>query len=476
MRVGERVAAAELPATRAAMRRLRRRLGALVEVVLVVLALALTGWLTINVWHTGDYDVFEYRQYAQAFWLGQPRFTAFPTEYPPLALLPFSLTLLPGFADPRVSFALGLGALFMAGYAGVWRFVGRGAARRYAVYLVLALQSTLLDRYDLVPALAVLAALLAVRRRHFTLAYAMVAVGALLKLYPLVLLPILMIEQLRATKTAPSVPLVEASAEQASLHTAPIALASFMSGMVQPGADLPARLRGAWARVRPALAGVATCAAILAAGFLLPLLSNPTGALSFLRYATNRPIQVESFPATLLWLGTFVGIPLTHSYSFGSDAYTSPFGDAVSMALTLGMVVGWLAVYIWQLRGRIGFERACVACIGLLLLGSKVFSTQYVTWVLPLAAVAGGDMLLWLAVAALTFVDYPGIYPFNQPAYTASDVQLFMTDMALRNFLLFVATVRVLRGKLSIQGAWLGDRRSRLGEPSLVPTHPIHAD
>jgi hypothetical protein len=402
----------------------RRRWGAVGEVALVVLALALTAWLTINVWHTGDYDVFEYRDYAKAFWLDQPRFSAFPTEYPPLALLPFSLTLLPGFADARVSFGLGLSALFLAGYAAMWRLVSRAAARRYAWYLLPALQSTLLARYDLVPALAVLAALLAARGHRFPLAYALLAVGILLKLFPVVLLPALVVAQVRA-----------AGASDAAAG----------AGVLGRGRALWA----AWARLRPALAGAALCVGLCAVGFLAPLLRNPSGAHAFLGYATDRPIQVESFPATLLWLSTFAGFAATHAYSFGSDTYLGALSGGVSLVLSVAMVVGCFAVYALQLAGRLSTERAFVACIALVLLGSKVFSTQYVTWVLPLAAVAGGDTLVtlvWLAICALTFLDYPMLYPFNQPSYTPFDERLFMALVAVRNALLLLVSGRALLG------------------------------
>jgi hypothetical protein len=426
---------------------------AIVEVALVVAALALTAWLTINVWHTGDYDVFEYQQYAKAFWLDQPRFTAFPTEYPPFALLPFSLTLLPGFADPRVSFALALSVLFLAGYASVWRFVGRGAARRYAWYLLLALQSTLLARYDLIPALAVLAALLAARGRRFIPAYTLLAVGILLKLYPLVLLPVLMIEQVRATDRIGMSQPGDIPSKRHGLQAASVVPRPFMAGSV-----VPFRLRAVWARVRPALGGGALCVGLGAAGFFVPLLRNPSGALSFLRYATDRPIQVESFPATLLWFTSFAGVPLIHTYAFSSDVYVSPLSAAVTTGLAVAMVVGCLAVYALQLAGRLTIERAMLAGVALVLLGSKVFSTQYVTWALPLAAVAGGDTLVWIAICLLTFTDYPLLYPFNQPPYTELEERAFMALVGLRNVLLLWVTGRAL----------LGSARGRAGKRTVM--------
>jgi len=422
----------------------RRRWGVIAEVAVVVLAIALTAWLTINVWHTGDYDVFEYRDYARAFWLDQPRFSVFPTEYPPLALLPFSLTLLPGFADARVSFGLGLSVVFLVGYAGVWRAVSRAAARRYAWYLLPALQSTLLARYDLVPALAVLAALLAARGRRFPLAYALLAMGILLKLFPVVLLPALVVAQ---------------------IHAAGASDATTVAGVLGRG-------RALWARLRPALAGAALCVGLCAVGFLAPLLRNSSGAHAFLGYATDRPIQVESFPATLLWLGTFAGFAATHAYSFGSDTYLGLLSGGVSLVLSVAMVVGCLAVYALQLAGRLSTERAFVACIALVLLGSKVFSTQYVTWVLPLAAVAGGDTLVWLAICALTFLDYPMLYPFNQPSYTPFDERLFMALVAVRNALLLLVTGRALLGfgRDPRRGPALDLARKRARAADAVPT------
>ncbi len=384
------------------------------DVAPVVLALALSTWIVLAVWHTGDFDVPEYQQYARAFWFGQPRFALFPAEYPPLALLPFSLTLLPGFANPQISFALAMDALFLAGYALMWRDCGRVAARRYAWYLLIGLQATLLDRFDLVPAVIALAALLAARQRRYSMAYALLAVGILLKVYPLVLLPVVAIAQFR---TAGPPPL--------------------------PGADR--RFGALLSRVRPALMGAAGCLALVAVGLLLPALRNPGGALAFVTYGLHRPPQVESLAASVLWLGSLFGIPATHAYSFGSDTYIGALGDPVSMALTLALPVGLLAVYLRQLRGKLSLERASLVAVAFVLLASKVFSTQYMTWILPLAAVCGDDTLAWLAICLLTYIDYPGLYPFNH-AYVAWEEVSFMADVALRNALLLFVAVRALLG------------------------------
>jgi hypothetical protein len=104
-------------------------------------------------------------------------------------------------------------------------------------------------------------------------------------------------------------------------------------------------------------------------------------------------------------------------------------------------------------------------------LGSKVFSTQYVTWVLPLAAVAGGDTLVWLAICALTFADYPWFYPFNHPPYTLFDERLFMALVAVRNTLLLFVTGRALLGvRRGLRGQIRDPARNQAGKTSVIPT------
>lgn len=382
------------------------------EVILVLLAVALSTWILVAFWHTADFDVPEYQQYARAFWFGHPRFTHFPAEYPPLALLPFSLTLFPGFSDPRLTFALSMDCLFLVGYALVWRTYGRVAARCYAIYLLLGLQATLLDRFDLVPALAVLAALLAARYKRYVLAYALLAAAILLKLYPLVLLPSLMVAQVRDADDGPD------------------------------GAS-GAWWRVSWSRLRPAVAGAGFCFALVGVGLVLPALRDPSTALAFVTYGLHRPPQVESLASTVQWIGTFFGIPATHGYAFGSDTYTGPLSDPLSLALTLSLPVALLVTYGRQLAGRLSLERTWLVAVAFVLLASKVFSTQYMTWILPLAAVAGEDTLLWLAICVLTFADYPGLYPFNH-VYAGWEEVSFMVVVALRNALLLVVALRAV--------------------------------
>src|SRR5262245_7610679 len=135
-------------------------------VSLVVAATALTGVLTARPWDTARYDVGEYAHYARAFWMEVPRFRTLPVEYPPGAVVPFALTLLP-VGDSVATFLVGMGIVFVAGYLLCLRLGAPGSAARYTFYLLLGAQGTLLDRYDLFPALLTLGALWCVQRRRF---------------------------------------------------------------------------------------------------------------------------------------------------------------------------------------------------------------------------------------------------------------------------------------------------------------------
>src|SRR5262249_29492445 len=126
---------------------------------------------------------------AAGFGGGGPLFRALPLEYPPFALAPFALTLFPAGAGPFVAFGLWMGGFAVLVYLTLALGVSRRAAISFGVYLVVGAIAVALSRYDLVPVAFTVVAWLAAERRRFTLAYALLAVGVLLKLYPLFLFP-----------------------------------------------------------------------------------------------------------------------------------------------------------------------------------------------------------------------------------------------------------------------------------------------
>lgn len=400
------------------------------ELAVIAAALAATRWFSINLWLLPNGDVKEYYNYAVAFWTWHPYFHNLPVEYPPLAIVPFTLTVLPAILDYQTTFAIWMGALVVLGYFGFLCYSTRARGLIYVFYLVLGAAATLLARYDIVPALVTLAALWAADRRRFGLAYALLAAGILLKLYPAFLVPIVAIEHWRV-----------ASARAAAAGRPP-PLARLHEWREALGAALRRLVRHPVTQ-RVAL-GLGLCAALVLLAFACALSFNPNGALSGFQYAGERPLQIESTPATIFWLGSLVGIPAGPNYSFTSLNFVGPLDVVLKPLSAVALVGGCLWVYWRQARGRLSVGRAFLACLCVVLVTNKIFSPQYLIWVLPIVAETEGFDLAWVAICFLTTLDFPILYQLRHPIWTVSYTPLFMPVLALRNGLLLWVTLRAI--------------------------------
>jgi hypothetical protein len=362
----------------------------------------------------GDIDL--YHRYAVAFWSGIAPFHSLPAEYPLLALAPFTLTLLPPQRDYATVFGLWMLLLVVAGYLAIRRRESARTAEVCAVYLALGCYATVLGRYDLVPAATVVVAYWAARRGRFDLAYGLLALGTLLKLYPLLLVPVVAIEQYRALGARP-------------LRLPP---------------------------PREVVRGLAIVAVTVAAGFALAAALDPSQWLGPLDINAHRPLQVESVPASLLWLSGLAGLPIAADRSYNSYNLVGHASGIIGLASDLALVGGCLLVYWQQLNRRIEFGRALTLCVLVVVCTNRVLSPQYLIWVLPLVAILEGDYdLVWLAVCALTTLIFPFAYdstglrgqpmPAEYPLY-------FPALIAVRNALLIVATVRFAKRPARLPG------------------------
>ena len=424
-RQSETATAATHPAARS-----HRGLWLMLELALIIAALAATRILSINLWLLPNGDVKEYYQYAVAFWTWHPYFHNLPIEYPPLAIVPFTLTMLPPVLDYQTTFALWMGALVIVGYVGFLRYSTRARGLIYVFYLLLGAAATLLARFDVVPALVTLAALWAVSRRRFGLAYALLAAGILLKLYPAFLVPVVAVEHwhvvsARAAAEGRPAPLARLGAWRA----APLAAA-----------------RRLWEHPAPrrVALGLGICAGMVLLAFACALSLNPSGALSGFQYAGARPLQIESTPATILWLGSLVGIAAGPNYSFTSLNFVGPLDGILKPLSAVALAGGCLWVYWRQARGKLPVGRAFLACLCVVLVTNKIFSPQYLIWVLPIVAEVEGFDVLWVAICFLTTIDFPILYQLRHPIWTVSYTPLFMPVLALRNGLLLWVTVRAI--------------------------------
>jgi hypothetical protein len=381
---------------------------------LVVAALAAA---VLTVYAAGDWrkgDVALFHIYAIGFW-GNLSHPLLPTEYPPLSVLPFSLTLLgPAASYPDV-FAFWMGVIAVLGYVAFRRLSSQRQATAYALYVVAAGVATLLFRFDLAPALITVGAVWLMQRGRFSMVYALLAVATLMKLFPLALLPV-------------------------------AAIAHWHSRRGDPGSR--------WTHVAQ---GVGSYTAIVAAGFAAASLVDPVHGLSWLAYDLRRPVEVESVPATVLWVGSIFGAAASPEIGFGSFNLVSDLSPAINALADAALLYGLIGVYWGQLRGRFSVGQAAVAALLVLLCTSKVLSAQYLIWVAPLLALTVGFQLRWFIVCLLTALVFPVLWPVvvGQGAVVTYST-MFLVGVAVRNAALVFLTVRFL----SVPGIDLG-RESR---------------
>ncbi len=296
-------------------------------------------------------DVREYDVYA-ARALHSPILHAWPHEYPMLSLAVFLLPRLLPLAY-RWGFAVVTGVALLV-------LMAREKSdpewdKRLVVYLSVGAVGLFAGRYDIFPAAAAFFAVEAGQRQRFGAAWLWSVLGFLLKLFPAVLWPALLVAEWR------------------------------VSG------------RWRWDRLVAAIgAGMASVA--------VQALFSRHAAFSSYRYFLHRPLQLGSLAAGLsasLQLGHFRLIT-----SFGSINVITSSGTLVSVLITVFCVLAGLAVLALAVAGRINLRTSSLALLTILVLSSKVFSAQYVIWLIPLWAWYAWRWQ-WLLAAGLTTMGYP---------------------------------------------------------------------
>ncbi|OIJ68795.1 glycosyltransferase family 87 protein [Streptomyces mangrovisoli] len=329
-------------------------------------------------------------------WFGVLRQGTFPLadvawQYPPAAALPILAPgLLPFLSYPHAFYVLVLladAAVFaLLAYAG--RRPGKSMRGLWMwVIGVPLLGPTVYARYDVMVTAVAVAALLA-GARHPRIMGALAGFGALLKVWPVLLLV----------------------------------------GPVR---------RRAWA-------SAAVTGAVLAAGFAAVM----PGAFSFLTYQSNRGTEVESLGALVFHVARHFGWSGQVLLNYGSVEFLGPGVSLVStIALTLtGAAFGWLL--LWRMLAvrfaAHSLADAAFTAVLLFTVTSRVISPQYLVWLIGTAAVClcfrgtrmGPPALLVLLAAPVTMLEFPLWFG----DVVASD-GLGLTLMFLRNGLLVAAAV-----------------------------------
>lgn len=277
------------------------------------------------------------------------------TEYPPLILVFIAIPRLFGSTPwgyetayvAQMFVFMVVGLLISSRIAGTVGFDRRKAMIAYAILTLLMLEFVL-DRYDMIVMVFTLASVMMFLERRYDWAFVLLAAGTLLKVYPAMFLPIYMICMIREGRVGQA-------------------------------------MRGFVVFVLTGLIVVGIC-----------LILEPGAITGFLGYNGNRPLQIESVAASLIYPLSMLGIidtwiqPSTAPGSFLSDNLIGSVPDAVAEVLLPLLVVLVAAVwflYIGVCRRRSGGSvrpmcLAVMACLLMFLVVNKVFSAQYVIWLI----------------------------------------------------------------------------------------------
>jgi Glycosyltransferase family 87 len=295
-----------------------------------------------------------YERYGDAVVQGKVPYRDFKPEYPPLSLPTFVLpSLVAGRhhkAEYGVWFDREMAVCAVLVLLGVALITTRPTALGLVAVAPVLLGPVVLSRFDYWPtALAVLALAAYLRKRLTTAAVLLgAAIGA--KLWPAAIAPVLFLHLWRTR--------------------GPRVAALFAGGVV----------------------------AVTAAIFLPFAIIAPEGIRYSLHRQFGRPIQIESLGgAVLIWIHRFFHTTINVKSSFGSQNIDGFGYHAMTIATTVLMLVALVIVW-WTARGVVA---GCAAAVAAFLAFGKVFSPQFMIWLVAFVPLVPGTAIAVLFVAAL---------------------------------------------------------------------------
>jgi hypothetical protein len=319
-----------------------------------------------------------------------------PYEYPLLSIIPFSLGLIAPTAWYQVAFAIWMLLIAAIIYFILSKIRSTGAAIAFAFYLVVGNWGSAAARFDLIPAALILGSVILAARSQWKWAFVLLALATMFKFFPVVLvIPFLIAQQ------------KQYSEKWYSWHR--------------------------WS-------ALGLYYGICVVATLLSLSLNIADTINPFLYFFDRPIQVESAPATLLWLGKFLGYPISIIQTYGSVNVLSVLSHKVSLLSSLCLVVGLLYTFWLQWRGKIDIYTTSLLTVLIIIITGKVFSPQYLIWLAPLLALVGKAnwkwLLTWGVIGLLTTWVYPNMYN-SVPLKYVPLLPAFYPVVLTRNLLIF---------------------------------------
>jgi uncharacterized membrane protein len=372
-------------------------------------------------------DVHVYQGYAEQLLHGSLPYRDVFVEYPPGAFAVFLPPTLFGEAHYNAAFKTLMalcGAATIALVALVLAELGISRARIGGAVALLALSPIALgpislNTYDAWPALLSVLTLWLILRERELLAFGVLGIAISAKVYPLVLVPLAVV---------------------------------FV-----------------WRRAGHRRAAVAVGVLVAAAALVLaPFLAYaPHGVFESFRSQATRGLQIESLGASLLLALDRLGLYDAHVVETTGVAGRNLAGGAADAVAAVLLALEALAVAaVWALyaRARDPRERlplAFAASVAGFLAFTKVFSPQYLVWLLPLVIAAGSTVAIALAAAAVVlaqvwFFHYGALFRLEWPVWL-----LLARDLAMVA-LYAVLAVALARWKIRIPSRSNTSRHSGL--------------
>lgn len=414
-----------------------RALVVVVAGALIVLVLAFRGAMR-SVQSVGYSDVTLYQRYGSKMLDGAMPYRDFRMEYPPGAAVMFILPATrlveganqPVWVPPNAAarrYYRGFTSLVLLLVAAmvVLTALTLAAMKRSARAMLLALAvvafSPLMigqvvpERFDVLPAALTAAALAAAIRGHYRLGGVMLGLGAAAKVYPAIVLPVLVIAVIRR--------------------------------------------RGAREAILVAVAAITAAAAV----FLPFAIGSPSGTWDSLRSQFRGGLQIESLASSVLVTTYHAGRSVS---AFGlpspSELTTQPAPGGLTRLVLAGpgvraaeivmpvlLIATLLFLLVSQYRSRRDpredLLRYSAAAVAILLALGTVLSPQYVVWLIPLVPLVGGRSgtvatLFFVTAAALTNVWIPNGYFEYQDGLPAGPASLLLA----RNLALLATAITLV--------------------------------
>jgi hypothetical protein len=404
-------------------------LGASWEYFMVGGSMARYACYALTFWRGGGgvkvYPPIAHCTFLPAATMSLPPFHALPLEYPPLSLVLFSLPLFAPLHYYTVEFAILMALTMVFMYWLLLCYAQRGAALVFAIYMLIGAWALAESRFDLVPAALTLICVAVAEGKRWTYAYIALAFAFLLKIYPLLFLPALFIAE-------------QQDSRRFYMPQHPLRLVSIPGELSQ---TLCGFRHWHWKNT------IIFFAILLGITGIFSLLNFQGAVLSQLSYFANRPVQIESTGSPILFLGAHFGYPVQNVFSFGSYNVISRLEKRVELLLELLFIVGYLYALFLQWRGKLDVTQAFIAILLVFIVTGKVFSPQYLIWLIPLLAYSGAYnrfwLIVWVPISLLTTYIYPYIYtnPLKVPLPYKPG---FIESVTARNVLLAFLTLAYL--------------------------------